>query len=138
MSFPSATDGGSSHPPPPPNPFLTAYENFVQNTPYLTRSILIIQVISYVVSWLWNPHYALANIPHFVLFRFEVYRIILSPLVNTQLITLIFAFLSFAELGKRLEYSMGTVAFGWFCMGVALMANVGFIAFSLCVYILTR
>lgn len=123
--------------PPPPNPFLSAYENFRDNTPILTRTVLLVQVISYLVSWIVNPHYALANIPQFVIFQFEVYRIVLSPLVNTQLITLLFAFLSFLELGKRLEYSMGTVAFGWFCGGVALIANVGFLAVSILLYALS-
>lgn len=127
-------DGGS---PPPPNPFLSAYENFQENTPLLTRTILQIQVVSYLFSWIFEVHYALANIPQFVLFQFEVYRMVLSPLVNTQLISLLFAFLSFLELGKRLEYSMGTAAFGWFCAGVALIANAGFLVILLVLYMLT-
>jgi len=81
---------------------------------------------------------ALATIPYFVCFQFEIYRIVLSPLVNTHLFTLLFAFLSFLQLGKRLEYSMGTVAFGWFCGGVALLANTGFLVFCVLIYAMTR
>lgn len=73
----------------------------------------------------------------FVLFQFEIYRIVLSPLVNTSFFNLIFAYLSFLELGKRLEFSMGTAAFVWFCGGVALIANVGFLVISLLLYIVT-
>ena len=99
--------------------------------------ILSIQVVSYLVSWILEVHYALALIPQFVIFQFEIYRIVLSPLVNTTIFNLIFAFLSFLELGKRLEYSMGTAAFGWFCGGVAIIANVGFLVISVLLYILT-
>jgi membrane associated rhomboid family serine protease len=123
--------------PPAPNPFLSAYESFKQNTPYLTRTILSIQAVSYLASWFINPHYALANIPQFAVFQFEIYRVVLSPLVNTTLISLIFAFLSFTEMGKRLEYSMGTVAFGWFCLGVAMISNLGFLAVSLLLYMVS-
>lgn len=120
--------------PPPPNPFLSAYENFKENTPIFTRTILQVQAISYLVSWIVDPHYALANIPQFVIFRFEIYRIVLSPLVNTQFITLLFAFMSFSDLGKRLEYGMGTAAFAWFCAGVALIANFGLLVSAVVLY----
>lgn len=123
--------------PPAPNPFISAYESFQENTPFVTRMILSVQVVSYLVSWVVDPNYALANIPYFVVFQFEIYRVVLSPLVNTQLITLMFAFLSFLELGKRLEYNLGTVAFGWFCAGVSLITNVAFLFLSLALYALS-
>lgn len=123
--------------PPATNPFLSAYESFKDKTPFLTRAILMVQVISYLFSWIYNYHMALATIPYFVCFQFEIYRIVLSPLVNTNLFTLLFAFLSFQPLGTRLEHSMGTVTFGWFCGGLALLANVGFLVFCLLIYALT-
>jgi membrane associated rhomboid family serine protease len=94
------------------------------------------QVISYLISWVYDPHWALANIPQYVVFRFEVYRLVLSPLVNTQLISLVFAFVSFLELGKRLEHSVGSVTFGWLCLCFALIANIGFLFLSLALYAL--
>ena len=126
------TDG-----PPAANPFLSAYENFKDTTPFFTRSILMVTTASYLLSWIYNYEMALATIPYFVCFQFEIYRIVLSPLVNTHLFTLLFAFLSFLQLGKRLEYSMGTVSFAWFCGGVALLANVGFLVTSVVIYAVT-
>ena len=32
---------------------------------------------------------------------------------------------------------MGTVAFGWFCGGVALLANAGFLVFCILIYAMT-
>jgi membrane associated rhomboid family serine protease len=127
----------SSSDPPPPNPVLTAYEGFIQRTPLVTRSILSIQVVSYIFSWFVNPHYALANIPQFTLFQFEIYRVLLSPLVNTSFFSLIFAFLSFMEHGKRLEHSLGSTAFAWLCMTIGCLTNVAFLLLSLVLYLLS-
>lgn len=123
--------------PPPSNPVLTAYEGFTQNTPLVTRYILSIQCISYVVSWFVNPHYALANIPQFVLYQLEVYRLVLSPLVNTSIISLVFAFLSFMDHGKRLEFSMGSTAFAWLCLTIGGLTNVAFFLLCLAGYALS-
>jgi len=119
--------------PPPPNPVLTAYEGFVQSTPLVTRYILSIQFVSYLFSWVVNPHLALANIPQFVL-QFEVYRLVLSPLVNTSIISLIFAFLSFVDHGKRLEHSLGSAAFAWLCLTIGGTVNVAFFLLCLIAY----
>jgi membrane associated rhomboid family serine protease len=127
----------SSSDPPQPNPVLTAYEGFIQRTPLVTRSILSIQVVSYIFSWFVNPHYALANIPQFTLFQFEIYRVLLSPLVNTSFFSLIFAFFSFMEHGKRLEHSMGSTAFAWLCMTIGCLTNMTFLLLSLVLYLLS-
>lgn len=127
----------SPNEPPPQNPVMTAYESFVATTPLVTRGILTTQAVSYIVSWFIDPFYALANIPSFTLGKFEIYRIILSPLVNTSLLSLIFAYLSFCELGKRLEYSLGSTAFGWFCLSTALITNVAFLFLCSLLYFIT-
>jgi hypothetical protein len=114
-------------PPPLPNPVLTALESFVERTPFVTRHLLYAQLLSYLASWFVQPYLALANIPHFTLFRFEVYRLVLSPLVNTSLLGLILAFISFTERGKRLEYRMGSTGFAWLCFSIAFWTNVIFL-----------
>jgi len=123
--------------PPPTNPILTAYENFVQNTPYITRTIISIQGVSYLISWFFDAEYALGNIPHFTIFRFEIYRIVLSPLVNSSLLSLIFAYWSFKAHGKRLEHSMGSTAFAWLCLMMAVLSNLAFIVLCFVMYILS-
>jgi Rhomboid family len=114
-------------PPPPNNPILTAYESWYHSTPFVTRFILSMQAVSYLFSWFVDPAFALANIPHFIVSRpYEVYRFLLSPLVNTSLISLLFAHLSFHEPGKRLEYSLGSTRFAVLCMLIGTMTNVAF------------
>lgn len=126
----------SSDVPPPPNPMLSAYEEFTRSTPFVTRSLLHIQAVSYLVSWIFNPYYALANIPHFVVFQYEIYRLLLSPLVNTSLINLVFVFWSFVYTGRRLEQSLGSTQFAWLCICVGLLTNLAFLTFSLVLYML--
>ena len=121
----------NSNEPPPSNPVLEAYEKFVQETPFVTRSILLTLAVSYLASWFFDPQYALGNMLQFTIFEFEVYRILLSPLVNDSFFSLLFAFLSFQPLGQRLEYSMGSAAFGWLCLMMGFWTNILFLILSL-------
>jgi membrane associated rhomboid family serine protease len=133
--MPSNTiDASSSSAPPPPNPVLTAYEDFRRNTPVVTRSILTVLVLSYLLSWVIDPHFAMANIPQFSVFGFEIYRILTSPLVNTRFFSLLFAFLSFTSQGKRMENSMGSTAFGVLCLTMGVLANVLFLVTNVLLY----
>jgi hypothetical protein len=131
----AAATSNNNEPPSPPNPILTAYEGWYHNTPFVTRSILSIQAASYLLSWFADPNFALANIPHFILTQYEVYRLVTSPyLVNTSLLSLIFAFVSFTEQGKRLEYSMGSTRFAALCFSIGTITNVAFFTLSVIVF----
>jgi membrane associated rhomboid family serine protease len=123
MSF----NNGSSTPP-PPNPILNAYEQFVQDTPFVTRSILTTLGATWMLGCFVDLSYATATIPYYCLWKFEVYRLLISPLICQSILTLVFAFLSFTDNGKRLEYSMGSSAYAWYLMTVALCTNVAFVA----------
>ncbi len=96
----------------------------------------MVQAVSYIVSWFFDPHYALGNIPHFSVLRFEIYRILLSPLVNSSFSALILAFWSFQDHGKRLEQSLGSTSFAWLCLMMGILTNVLFIAVSFTLYVL--
>eukprot|EP00592_Proboscia_alata_P001973 CAMPEP_0194369628 /NCGR_PEP_ID=MMETSP0174-20130528/17949_1 /TAXON_ID=216777 /ORGANISM="Proboscia alata, Strain PI-D3" /LENGTH=364 /DNA_ID=CAMNT_0039146681 /DNA_START=164 /DNA_END=1258 /DNA_ORIENTATION=- len=123
--------------PPPPNPVLTAYQGFVSDTPLVTRYSFSTIVMSYFASFFVDPSFALSNIPYFTIFRFELYRLVLSPLLCTSLLSLVFAYLSFVENGKRLEYSMGSVQFLVLLVTVGLSVNVAFCIISAALYFAT-
>lgn len=122
MSF-----NNSSSTPPPPNPILNGYEQFVQDTPFVTRSILTTLGATWVLGCFVDLSYATATIPYYCLWRFEVYRLLISPLICQSILTLIFAYLSLTDNGKRLEYSMGSSAFAWYLLTVALCTNTAFV-----------
>ena len=91
---------------------------------------LLLHFIDFVLffgrSWLVNPHFALATIPHFIVYRWEAYRFFTAPLVNTSILSLLFSFLSFSDTGRRLEQSMGSASFGWTCLIMGLATNTMF------------
>lgn len=113
--------------PPPPNPVLNAYEQFVQETPFVTRSILTTLCITWLLGLVMDLSYATATVPYFCVFKFELYRIVISPMICQSILSLVFAFLSFTDNGKRLEHSMGSAAFGWYLLTVAVCTNVAFL-----------
>jgi len=112
--------------PPPPNPILSAYESFVRDTPLVTRYTLTTLFCSWFLSFFLDASYALDTIPHFAIYRFEIYRLLLSPLVCQSTLSLIFAYLSFLDSGKRLEHSLGSTAFAWLLLTIAFISNLIF------------
>jgi membrane associated rhomboid family serine protease len=117
--------------PPPPNPFLTAYEGFVERTPLVTRWILTAQAISYLASWFVDPSLVLANVPQLTALKLQLHRLVLSPLVNTSLASLALAAWSFSDHGRRLEHSMGSSGFGWLCLSIGILSNAAFLVLCL-------
>lgn len=120
--------------PPQPNPVLTAYESFVRDTPLVTRYTLTTLFLSYVLSFFFDPTFALANIPRFTIFNFEIYRVVFSPLVCTNILSLLFAYISFLDNGKRLEHSMGSTAFAWLMLSLAFYTNISFLLICFLLY----
>jgi membrane associated rhomboid family serine protease len=135
MSTPEWTN---SNGPQPPNPILSAYEGFVRDTPLVTRYVLTTLFMTWFLSFFIDPFFALSNIPYYSLLRFEVYRIILSPFLCSNLLSLVFAYLSFNTSGKRLEFSMGSTAFGWLLVTVGMATNIAFIALCFVLSALTN
>ena len=126
-----------SEEPPPPNPFASALEDFSRNTPFVTRWILLVQAISYLVSWIFNPFYVLGCIPLFVVYRFEVYRLFTSALVNTSLLSMLFSVWALLDSGRRLESSLGSAPFLWLCFCLVTVSNAGFVAIQTALFAMT-
>ena len=119
------------------NPILTAYENYVGNTPLVTRSVLNLLTVSYLLSWLVDLEYALACIPQFVVHYFELHRLLTSVVVNQNLISVVFACLAFLNAGKLLEDSLGSAAMAWLCGVVTVLTNTIFVAIEFLTFYVT-
>mmetsp|Transcript_23939 Transcript_23939/g.53012 ORF Transcript_23939/g.53012 Transcript_23939/m.53012 type:complete len:373 (-) Transcript_23939:155-1273(-) len=130
----SSTSGGNSGPP-PPNPVLSAYENFVQTTPFVTRFVLSAWAVTYLTSWtLISPSMILSCIPYYTIYRLQVYRIVTSPLVSTSIISLVFCYVGFIDCGKRLEHGLGSAAFGLLLLILTVLTNVSYLAIALLLF----
>ena len=131
---PGAWGGAGSGGAEPPNPFLTTYENFVQRTPLVTRYILTTLSITYVISFLFDPTYALSCIPYHIIFKFQLYRLVTSSLLCTNALSLFFAFLSYGDTGRRMEHGLGSAAMGTLICTLSVMINASYVALSLLAY----
>lgn len=128
----------SSPSPPPPNPVLSAYESYVQETPLVTRYTLNAITFTFILGFIVDTSYALSNIPFFVIFRFELYRLVLAPFLCESLLTLIIFYFSFLNYGKRLEVVMGSTNFGFIIFSIGTLTNITFLVISIINYILTQ
>jgi membrane associated rhomboid family serine protease len=113
---------------PPNNPILESYLNFKKETPLVTRYVLTSQLICFLISYIFDPTDAAANIPYFTIRQFEVYRIILSPFLCNRFFSLVFAYFNFTENGRRLELSMGSTAFFCLIFTIGILTNLIYIA----------
>jgi membrane associated rhomboid family serine protease len=124
----------NSSPLPPNNPILSAYEQFVRDTPLVTRYVLTTLLVTWFAGFFVDLSYATATVPFFCLFKFEIYRIIISPFICQSILSLVFAVFSFTDNGKRLEFSMGSTAFGWYLLTMACCTNVAFLVLLFLAY----
>jgi hypothetical protein len=83
---------------PPPNPILTYYNEWVDRTPYVTRTSLIALCIVYLLSWFLDLDTQLGNVSYFTVMRYEVYRILTSPIVGNSIFSLILIFLFYPQV----------------------------------------
>ena len=120
-----------SSPPAPKNPVVTAYDNFVRDTPLVSRYIMSACGICYLLSFVINPQFSLANIPYFSVYKLEVYRILVAPLLCDNIVSLVFAYFVVTDHVKRLEFSLGSTAFGVLFMTLNLLVNLSHIVVCL-------
>ena len=92
---------------------------------------MISLVITYLISFLISTDLLVGNIPFFTLFNFEIYRLLLSPLVGNSFMSLIFVALLFPGMGARIENCLGSCAFLSLIGTLTLVTNVAFAAVCL-------
>lgn len=126
-----------SDPPPQVNPVLNAYENFIRETPLVTRYVITSQAVTWIITFMVDLSKALANTPYFTVYYFEIYRILLSPFVCPGFISLVFAYLSFTENGRRLEFSMGSASFATLLLSIGIVTNTLYLVLSFALYFIT-
>jgi membrane associated rhomboid family serine protease len=111
---PFLNDNASSTLPPDENPFLKAYERFVRDTPFVTRGLLQLQVITWILSWFLDLRELFGSTVKRSLDHGETYRVLLSPFVCSSFFALIMCYLTFSQYGIRLERSVGSTAYAIF------------------------
>lgn len=113
------------------NPLLSYYREWTDKTPYVTRVTLIALVVSYLFSWLISTAEVLGNTPYFTVFCYEIYRLLLSPLVGNNFMSLALVILSFPSMGARVENCLGSCAFISLMGTLTLLTSGAFIMLCL-------
>jgi membrane associated rhomboid family serine protease len=116
------------------NPILSYYREWADKTPYVTRSLMIVLIVSYIVSLFVESDKLLGNTPFFTILNYEVYRLILSPLVDNSIFNIVLVALFFPGMGGRMENGLGSSSFLFLMGTLTLVTNVAFVAVCLCLY----
>lgn len=87
---------------------------------------MIILVVCYILSFFFDADLVLGNITYFTIMKFEIYRIILTPLVGNSILMIILVAMFFPSMGGRMESSIGSSAFLFLMGTISLVTNLLF------------
>ena len=111
--FPNSNSFNNSNP--QNNPQTSCLEKVKEiwsTVPLFVRIIFTFTIFFYILSWIFlNFITALTNIPYFVLFNFQVWRLVTSTFVTISIINILFAFISWIPDAIKLENSTGTIKY---------------------------
>ena len=116
------------------NPILTFYREWSDKTPFVTRSAMILLLVTYLVSFPVDLDAYFGNVPYFSILNFEVYRLFLSPFVGNSIFNVVLMALFFPAMGARMESSIGSSAFLILMGTLSTMTNVAFVLICLFLY----
>lgn len=106
------------------NPWLNYYQQWSERTPYVTRFTTVSLCFLYILSFFVPLDSYLGNMPFFTIQHFEIYRLLLSPLVGNSILSLIIILLSYPTMAQRMENSSGSAAFLSLLLIFTLAINV--------------
>jgi hypothetical protein len=71
------------------NPVLQFYQKWSDQTPFVTKTVTLLLIACYILSFFFNADLTLGNVTYFTLMKLEIYRFIFSPIVGNSLLILI-------------------------------------------------
>lgn len=116
------------------NPAIKFYQAWANKTPFATRTIVIGIVVEYILSFFLPFESYLGNETRYTMFRFEIYRLLLSPVVGNSFITMILILMTFPTMGSRLEWGMGSASYLSLLGTLSITTNLIFSAVCLLLY----
>lgn len=91
----SGNNSGSPQGGPPTNAALQYFQQWSEKTPFLTRNTTVALVALYLATFFIPADRYLGNVTYFTLYHFEVYRVVLSPLVGNSFLTVLLLLFTF-------------------------------------------
>lgn len=94
------------------NPILSYFIEWSDKTSCVTRNIMITLFVCLIISFFFPAsENFLGNIPQYTIFKYQLYRLLCSPLVGNSLLNIILVCLFFPSIGGRLESSVGSASY---------------------------
>ena len=119
----------------PQNQVLNYYREWTNRTPLVTRSTLLVLSVMWLLSWfLPLDTEQLGNVPYFTILNYEVYRIIVSPLVGNDFISLVVTFFFYPQLAASFEHSIGSLSLLSLIVTMTVLNNLFFILLCFLLY----
>lgn len=116
------------------NPYLDAYNAWHNTTPIVTRFTMICIIILYLISWFINMDTAFNNSSYYTIYKFQIYRLFLSPFVGNSILSIVFLALFYPSMASRMENSMGSTFFVALLCIISIVTNVIFVVITTSLY----
>lgn len=114
--------------PPQGNPLRKMYEDWSSRTTLVTRSVFLLIIFLYLTTFLLPLDTMFTNIPYFTIQHFEIYRLLLAPMVGNSFFTIILMAFFYPAMGSRVESSVGSAAYLFDILIIGVVTNVLFTA----------
>jgi uncharacterized membrane protein YgcG len=118
------------------NPALQFYQKWSEKTPFVTRTFVIATVVEYIISFVLPLENYLGNVPKYTILHYEIYRVLLSPMVGNSLLMLVFFLMSFPTMGSRMELGMGSGTYASVLATISLGTNIAFVLVCYLLYLM--
>jgi len=88
------------------------FKLWLSTVPFFVRCIMIITILFYILSWfLGGFTKALTNIPAYVIYGIQIWRLFTSSFVTLSIFNILFGFLAWIPDAIRLELTSGTIKY---------------------------
>ncbi len=119
----------------PGNYITEYYDNWTKTTPFISRTIVLVVLSIWVLSWFINFYVIFGNNLLYTLFYIQIYRWLLSSFVGDGIVTLSFFLVYFPNLSSRLENAYGSSTFLTLICCLSAISNIIYSIISLFAWI---
>lgn len=105
--------------------------NYINNIPLFVKFIIFCTVLFYILSFFSDIFIYLINIPYFTIFELRIWTIITTVFITTNIINILFAFISWIPSAIDYEKENGTVNFILYFFTHSIIIQLLFILISL-------
>ena len=101
------------------------FERWSQRTGPATRLTLYATIGGTALAWLLGLSQALSNCPLFTIQHLELYRLLVSWIIQGSLLGFVFFILSFGQAGPKSEQSLGSLPTLYLISIVSVLSSIG-------------